>query len=57
MSKVKQAELDDSALFIATKLLTEIETAIDHTVNFASNKDAKRLKILIDAYNQLKPYF
>lgn len=55
MSKVKNAELEESALFIAEKLLAEVETQID-IADFSQMKDVKRINKLIHAYNQLKPY-
>ena len=55
MSKLKSAELDESALFITEKLLAHIETFIDHNdLNAMGN--VKILKKLIQSYNQLKPY-
>ena len=55
MSKVKNAELEESALFIAEKLLAHIETFIDHNdLNVMGN--VKMLNKLIHSYNQLKPY-
>ena len=56
-SKIKQAELEESALVVAEKLLVEIETAIDHHIDFTKKEDVERLKILVDTFQNLKPYF
>ena len=55
MSKLKSAELDESALFITEKLLAEIETLIDN-MDFTNITQVKNLKKLVMTYNQLKPY-
>ena len=55
MSKLKSAELDESALFITEKLLVEIETLIDK-MDFTNITQVKNLKKLVMTYNQLKPY-
>ena len=55
MSKVKLAELEESALFITEKLLAEVETLIDNS-DFSKMEDIKKVSKLIHAYNQLKPY-
>ena len=56
MSKVKNAELEEAAVHVCGKLLTEIETLIDN-MDFSNVQDVKKLKKLIDSYNTLKPYF
>ena len=57
-TKIKQAELEESALFVAEKLLVEIETLIDN-IDFSvlQYSDVKKLKKLVDTFQQLKPYF
>ena len=55
MSKVKNAELEESALFISEKLLVEIETLIDK-MDFTNITQVKNLRKLVMTYNQLKPY-
>lgn len=56
MSKVKNAELEEAALHVAGKLLAEIETLVDNT-NYVNPSEVDNLKKLIDAFQQLKPYF
>ena len=55
-TKVKQLELEESALFIAEKLLVEIETLIDN-MDFSKKEDVEKLKTLVDTFQNLKPYF
>ena len=55
-TKVKQLELEESAFFISEKLLSEIETLIDN-MDFSKKEDVEKLKVLVDSFQNLKPYF
>lgn len=60
MSKLKNAELEESALEVAGKVLALIDAKVDKMMSCEKGCDKEcinDLKKLTDAYNTLKPYF